>query len=135
MIMSDNAKRNGRRTRSGKKARRRKTLLAAAAVIFFAAVIVLTVFFLNKNSESGDGLEGLWSLDEVTSYEFDGRGSGVLHTSMNKYAFSYETDGETVKIDFESEAAKDCEYAYSVKNGKLTLTDSFNTVYVLKKHN
>ena len=45
-----------------------------------------------------------------------------MRLSSSEYPFTYRVDGDTVTIDFVSEAAADRDYTYSVKGDTLTLT-------------
>lgn len=77
-------------------------------------------------------LEGTYSMDQYTSYYFDGNGKGFMHTDFDDYAFTYEKTGDTLKIDFEDEKAKDAEYSYTLTEDLLTLVRGTQT-YEMKK--
>lgn len=101
------------------KRRRRKTrwplfFIAAVVILLIAAIIYFAV-------SRTDAVMGTWRYDEVTAYEFDGNGKGKLILQGKEYAFTYEiTEGELF-IDFESDAAKDITYTYSLRGNQLTL--------------
>ena len=104
--------------------------IAAAAGILLLAVIALYVCFCT------DQLVGTWRYDEVTAYQFDGKGNGKLILPDKEYPFSYEIAEEKLSIDFESEGVRDFIYDYSVKENQLTLAggEGEDTItYVLTK--
>ena len=97
----------------------KKQWLIGGAIATLVIVIAVTLCF----ALGGDNrLRGTWALDEVTSYEFGGGGKGTMRLSSSEYPFTYRVDGDTVTIDFVSEAAADRDYTYSVKGDTLTLT-------------
>lgn len=119
--------------RSGKKRRmqRRRRLLAALtglALILLIVIIVLVV----KSCSADTSLTGTWRIDDTTVYEFDGKGSGVLHTSLNDYAFTYTVEDNTLHIDFASNAATDTAYQYSIKGNTLTFERGGETYKLTK---
>ena len=111
--------------------RRKKHLLVGAAVLLVALMILLAVV-LRNNGTTGASLAGTWRIDDTTVYEFDGKGNGVMHTSLSEYAFTYTVEGSTLTIDFANEAATDTAYQYSIKGKTLTLKRG-GEVYELKK--
>ena len=74
----------------------------------------------NKMSEF-DEFYGLWNIDGITKYEFDGKGRGkmLLPESNLEYEFTYKINENKVLIDFDSEEAKDYTYKYSIDNNIL----------------
>lgn len=106
--------------RSGKKRRmqRRRRLLATLTGLALILLIVLIVLVV-KSCSADTSLTGTWRIDDTTVYEFDGKGSGVLHTSLNDYAFTYTVEDDTLHIDFASDAATDTAYQYSIKGNTL----------------
>lgn len=107
--------------RKAAKKRRQRRLIIISVIL--AAVMILSVILIVKScSGSGDALKGTWDLDGVTVYQFDGNGHGSLNLPSNTYAFTYEIKDNELHIDFESDAARDADYTFSVKNGVLTMT-------------
>lgn len=87
------------------------------------------------DNHTTDNIEGTWSLDDNTSYYFDGLGSGQLILSYDKYNFTYTIANDQIYIDFESSIAKDSTYTYSVDNNVLNLTskDENKGFFVLER--
>lgn len=77
----------------------------------------------NDKIENLDGFYGLWNIDDVTKYEFDGKGRGkmLLPESGLEYEFSYKIEDNEILIDFDSEEAKDFEYKYLIEENKIQL--------------
>ena len=67
-------------------------------------------------------LEGKWKVDEITSYEFDGAGKGVMHTAIDDYDFTYTADGFKLNIDFVSPDGEDSQYNYTLSGDQLVFT-------------
>lgn len=84
-----------------------------------------------------DVLVGIWKLDSVTKYTFDGSGSGCMIVSDSEYKFSYTLKDDELKIDFISESAKDSTYEFYIDENKLTLLskDDNKGSYELTKEN
>ena len=119
--------------RSGKKRRmqRRRRLLAALTGLALILLIVLIVLAV-KSCSADTSLAGTWRIDDTTVYEFDGKGSVVLHTSLNDYAFTYTVEDDTLHIDFASSAATDTAYQYSIKGNTLTFARNGETYKLTK---
>lgn len=117
---------------SGKKRKmqKRRRLLAALTGLALILLIVLIVLVV-KSCSADTSLAGTWRIDD-TVYEFDGKGSGVLHTSLNDYAFTYTVEDDTLRIDFASSAATDTAYQYSIKGNTLTF-ERGGEIYKLTK--
>lgn len=107
------------RGRSAPQGAGRKRLIGIAAVIAVLLLAAASVMYLCFRT---DRLEGTWRYDEVTAYEFDGRGSGKLLLPDKEYAFTYKLTDSELSIDFENEAAKDAVYDYSVSGDELTMS-------------
>lgn len=113
--------------------RSNQRLLAWIAGIL--AVLSLAVFALYVCLRP-DRLAGTWRYDEVTAYQFDGKGNGKLTLPDKEYPFSYKIAGGKLSIDFESEAAKDSIYGYALDENQLTLVggEGDNSItYILTK--
>ena len=119
-----------RLSRKKRKMQRRRRLLAALTGLALILLIVLIVLVV-KSCSADTSLAGTWRIDD-TVYEFDGKGSGVLHTSLNDYAFTYTVEDDTLRIDFASSAATDTAYQYSIKGNTLTF-ERGGEIYKLTK--
>ena len=125
------AKNTVRRSRNKRKMQRKKRLRVLLTGL--AAVLLIVLIILAVKSCSGDtSLAGTWRIDDATVYEFDGKGSGVLHTSLNDYAFTYTVEDDTLRIDFASSAATDTTYQYSIKGNTLTFERGGETYKLTK---
>ena len=67
-------------------------------------------------------IEGIWSLDGVTIYEFDGLGRGIMLTAVDNYTFVYSAQDGKLIVDFDVDDAKDGEFAYHINGDKLTMS-------------
>ena len=64
----------------------------------------------------------------VMEYEFDGKGNGCMCIDKtNHYEFTYDIDGDTLKVDYALDYVTDCEYTYTVDGEKLTLLGGIGT--------
>ena len=84
-------------------------------------------------------LQRTWYYDQYAEYEFDGKGNGCMCIDKtNHYEFTYDIDGDTLKVDYALDYVTDCEYTYTVEQDKLTLVGGNGTaepgkVYELTK--
>ena len=78
-----------------------------------------------------DKLKGIWVLDDITSYEFDGTGRGIIHTAMD-FPFSYSAEGGVLYIDVDTDDARDCRYNYNI-DGIMMYLDRGDAKYTLTK--
>lgn len=120
-----------RKSSRKRKIQRRKRILAGMTALFAVLLVVLLVLIF-KSCSADTSLTGTWRIDETTIYDFDGKNRGVLHTSLNDYPFTYKISGDSLTIDFDSDAATDTTYTYSIKGKTLTLTRDDGT-YTLTK--
>ncbi len=81
----------------------------------------------------GDGLKGVWRLDEATVYEFDGKGGGTLRLPLGSYAFSYAVEYNAVTLDFEDASVTDASYSFLCDGKSLTLDTNTGSVFRLEK--
>lgn len=86
---------------------------------------------------TSDELIGIWKLDSVTKYTFDGRGNGKMAVSDSEYEFNYTINNDEIKIDFVSESAQDSTYEFIIDENKLTLLskDKNKGTFELTKEN
>lgn len=73
-------------------------------------------------------ITGTWTLDGVTSYRFDGDGTGALLLPESEYAFTYRLEGEALTIDFESVRAHDGTYRAGMGGDGLILAGGEGTI-------
>lgn len=109
------------------KRRCRVDIKAVIALILIAiAIVMFLIFGVSKLTKKKD-IYGTWKLDEITSYQFnkDNTGNLILSTG-NAYAFTYQKDESTLKIDFEDNALTDTAFEYVQKDKELTLIQSSN---------
>lgn len=90
------------------------------------------VSVIKGGGSAGAQFLGTWQLDEVTTYEFDGQGRGIMLTAVDNYTFVYSADGGKLDIDFDIDDAMDSEYSYSMAGDKLTISRGGAT-YEFKK--
>ena len=112
-----------------RKARRRKIAIVSAVAL---AVLVLLIVLICKGCAGGKKdlsvLQGTWYYDQYTEYEFDGKGNGCMCIDKtNHYEFTYDIDGDTLKVDYALDYVTDCEYAFTVERDKLTLVGGNGT--------
>ena len=67
-------------------------------------------------------LEGIWDLDGNTIYEFDGRGRGIMLTSVDNYTFVYSAENGELIVDFDIDDAMDARFTYTLGGDTLTLS-------------
>lgn len=104
--------------KAAKKRRQRHMIIITAIPV---VVLILSILLIVKSCSGGDVLKGTWDLDGVTVYQFNGKGNGSLNLPSNSYPFKYEIKDNAVSIDFESVAARDVTYTFTVEEEKLLL--------------
>lgn len=138
-------------------ARRKAVTIAIIAALLVAAAVALVFIIISatggKQTETNrvvhttgnrhdvtvaaDGgasageLEGLWKIDDITSYEFDGKGRGIIHTAEG-FPFSYSAENGVLYIDIDTDDAHDSRYEYTIDGLTLTLVRGDST-YVFTK--
>ena len=111
--------------------------------LFALLIVILIVVLICKGCAGGKKdlsvLQGTWYYDQYTEYEFDGKGNGCMCIDKtNHYEFTYDIDGDTLKVDYALDYVTDCEYTFTVEQDKLTLVGGNGTaepgkVYELTK--
>ena len=106
--------------------KRRKRQRAVIVSLFALLIVILIVVLICKGCAGGKKdlsvLQGTWYYDQYTEYEFDGKGNGCMCIDKtNHYEFTYDIDGDTLKVDYALDYVTDCEYTYTVDGDKLTL--------------
>ena len=106
-----------------KRRKRQRTVIASLlALIFIVIFIVLICKGCAGGKKDLSVLQGTWYYDQYTEYEFDGKGNGCMCIDKtNHYEFTYDIDGDTLKVDYALDYVTDCEYTYTVDCEKLTL--------------
>lgn len=100
-----------------KKRRKQRSWLWIAAVMLLLLLVAIGLLACFRT----DKVKGTWRFDEVTAYQFDGKGNGKLVLPDKEYAFTYQLTKEELRIDFENEAIRDSAYAYALNESQLTL--------------
>ena len=112
-----------------KRRKRQRTVIASLlALIFIVIFIVLICKGCAGGKKDLSVLQGTWYYDQYTEYEFDGKGNGCMCIDKtNHYEFTYDIDGDTLKVDYALDYVTDCEYTYTVDGDKLTLVGGNGT--------
>lgn len=109
--------------------RRRIVIVSVLALLFVVIFIVLICKGCAGGKKDLSVLQGTWYYDQYTEYEFDGKGNGCMCIEKtNHYEFTYDIDGDTLKMDYALDYVTDCEYTYTVDGDKLTLVGGNGTV-------
>ena len=123
---------------------KKKTLVLFIAVII---LIVTAIIFINKklkeNDASNNGtntvsntLKGTYRYTNLIKYVFGENNKGAMCNEDELYEFSYNVNGDTLKIDFVNDSIRDATYKFSTENDVLTLIGEEGTTggkYLLKK--
>ena len=111
-------------SRHNNKKKKNKAVLKLLLLIAILVIAVLVTYFVTKKSISSndkDNLKGNWSVDDITFYEFDGKGTGKLKVPSEEFEFTYIIHNDEIYLDYKDEKAKDSDYQFSVEGNKLTL--------------
>lgn len=92
-------------------------LIAVLSLILLGIGIQFVVAKLNT-----DELKGVWTSDQVTFYQFDGKGKGTLILPNSQYEFTYQLNESTLSIDYESDKALDAVYTVEINGKKINLS-------------
>lgn len=90
------------------------------------------VHVLPNGGKDAMEVNGLWRLDQVTLYEFDGYGRGIMHTAVDDYSFVYSAQDGLLEIDYDTDNGQDTEYTYVIDGDSLTISRG-ETVYQFTK--
>ena len=112
-VVNETALHPRKRRYYGRKKDKRFWLLGVVGVLLL--VIIMIICFQT------DRVKGIWNVDDVTAYHFDGKGHGALVLPDKEYKFVYKLTKNEISIDFESESAKDISFNYSLQKDKLIL--------------
>lgn len=104
-----------------KKRRKRKRIITSFVVVILIILVALGIK-LAFDRFYRDELEGTWTPDESTYYQFDGKGRGALIVQPSRYRFSYTYKDGRLSIDFDSEKATDADYMVTLEGDELTLS-------------
>ena len=83
-----------------------------------------------------EDIEGLWSIDDITSYRFTKSGTGALVLPEHSYSFDYKLEEDILEIDFEKSNLRDSTFKVSVVEGVMNLRcldEYFENEYELQK--
>lgn len=80
--------------------KRKKRSLKIKIFIFIAIAIVTTMILivLAKLNSDSDVVQGIWTYDQYTQYEFDGCGNGWLRLDTERYDYTYKIVGTKIYI-------------------------------------
>lgn len=88
-------------------------------ILVFIVIVTIAGFMIITNKT--DEFKGIWFVDSITSFEFDGKGNGILKVPTDEYKFTYKIDKNQIYMNYESEEATDASYEYSFQEDKLNL--------------
>lgn len=155
MMSNDSKQRGTRFADSGREDNKSKRIIVYIVVgVLIAAAITALIFMIVSGSKSteqvthteglrhdvtvaadggadADKFKGIWVVDNITSYEFDGSGRGVIHTAMD-FPFSYSAENGVLYIDVDTDDARDCRYDYTI-DGIMLYLDRGDAKYTLTK--
>ena len=80
-----------------------------------------------------EDMEGLWSIDDITSYRFTKSGLGALVLPEHSYSFGYELKEDKLEIDFEKSNLRDSTFKVSGVMNLQCLDEYFENEYELHK--
>jgi len=109
--------------------RKRKRQRQAAIMVILLMLLLAVLVGLIVHVMRGDELRGTWTLDQVTVYEFDGKGHGALLLPQKRYAFDYTIDGNRLRIAFRDISADDASYVYEANKDSLLLINDNGQEY------
>lgn len=116
--------------------KRRWKIVISILVATVLAVSLLIVIFVKINPDL-DLIQGSWTYDQYTQYEFDGKGKGYMQLETERYDYTYRIAETKLYIDFTNEAVRDCTYEFSIQGDVLTMTGEEGTTrgqYTLTKN-
>ena len=102
---------------SSRNNKRKKCVIFMLIII---ALIIISIFYVVNNNKK-DHLDGIWSVDDITFFEFDGKGNGKLKVPTDEYKFTYIIHNNKVYLNYESNNATDSDYEYSFDGSNLVL--------------
>lgn len=106
--------------RQKNKREKKSNNIKVIAILIMIALIVIGIILVVNNKKK-DELEGKWSVDGLTFFEFDGKRNGILKVPTDEYKFTYIIHNNEIYIDYESDKATDSDYEYLFENSKLVL--------------
>lgn len=104
-----------------KKDEKNSTIKKTILIVLLLTIFGILFIFRDSINFTNDELKGIWTTDEVTIYEFDGKGKGTMRLPNSEYNFSYIIHKNQIYIDFDNDKAKDSDYEFSFENDKLIL--------------
>lgn len=112
-VVNETALQPKKRRYNSMKKDKRFWLLGVIGILLIASIMLICF--------RTDKVKGIWNVDDVTAYHFDGKGHGELVLPDKEYKFVYKLTKNEISIDFESESAKDISFNYSLQKYKLIL--------------
>lgn len=112
-VVNETALQPKKRRYNSMKKDKRFWLLGVIGILLIASIMLICF--------RTDKVKGIWNVDDVTAYHFDGKGHGELVLPDKEYKFVYKLTKNEISIDFESESAKDISFNYSLQKDKLIL--------------
>lgn len=88
--------------------------------------------------DTEEDITGLWTIDDVTSYQFSEDGTGALIVPEHEYPFDYTLEDGRLTLEFESSSIKKTVFTVDPEENSLTLVkeeDAGTAEYVLEKVN
>ncbi|MCR5370603.1 MAG: hypothetical protein K6E83_07845 [Clostridium sp.] len=83
-----------------------------------------------------EDITGLWTIDDITSYQFSEDGTGALILPEHEYPFDYTLEDDRLTLEFESSRIRKTVFTVALEEGTLTLVkkeDAGTAEYVLEK--
>lgn len=136
MFADENAERQKKRMNLRKKKRRNKRITETAIIITIFIAFVFAAVLIIKGVAGNENIQGTWSVDTVTVYEFgeDGKGALVLPTGRYEFVYTVDKKTEALSINFKKENVTDVSYIYKLDGDTLVLSVD-NNEYTLTKVN
>ena len=101
---------------------KQKYMILIAFVFVVVSLSLILFWALTRNP-----IQGEWSVDGVTTYEFYKNGKGSMVLPSAEYSFSYTIEEDVLYIDFAYEGAKDAQYTFHVEGDSLILEGGNST--------
>lgn len=98
---------------------KKKNILVLLCLILIISIVLIFLFL--KKDKYINKIEGTWTTDNVTVYQFNDDNTGTLILPLKNYKFVYKIDEKSLFIDFENEKSEDSEYTYTFEDDKLIL--------------
>lgn len=87
---------------------------------------------IEGGGKNAPDLLGVWTIDDNTTYVFDGIDRGILLTGVDNYTFTYSAEDGELRIDSDVSQGEDVIYHYTLDGDSMTWKRGEAT-YQLKK--